>query len=697
MTSKLFDLAEMLPFVIAAAVSLLTVGTAAGMEYVGATAPGAATSKKHDNRLSLENGAIRFELSIDSGKATGWSVENRATRQRVSVNAGHLPKIVLADGRTIDLSAVKPANGFDCVAIKAETGPRGESAFEGRAISAEFTDAASGLKIAWSVALRRESNYVTQTLDISTEKDAPITSLVFLASAVKNARQVGQVAGSVVVTGDIFLAIEHPLADNRVTPGDPCPQVCCSLPRGNTLRAGQTWRYKSVVGVAAPGQLRRGFLYYLERRRAHPYRPFLHYNNWYDVVLARREQRIREPECLEAIEIFGRELVRKRGVKLDALVWDDGWDDLNSLWSFHKGFPEGFRNLQAAAGKYGAAQGVWMSPWGGYASAKSRRIAYGKSQGYETNASGFSMAGAKYGKAFRDMCLKMIRDNGVTFFKFDGMGGGNHASGAKSELPDDIDAVLDLTRVLRREKPAVFISATVGTWASPFWTLYADSIWRQGGDTGYFGKGDTRQQWITYRDMFCHDRIVKLGPLYPLNSLMLHGVCISKRRAPAKMAHNEKSIADEIWTFFGSGTHLQELYTSPNILTDETWDTLAAAAKWSRANSDMLVDTHWIGGNTGKGEVYGWASWRPGKGVLTLLNPSDKPQEFSITAKAALELPDSVKADMTLRAVYPGDQRLPGKTVSVDQSMTLTLSPFEVVVMEFTDPNTRRRSRDRSD
>ena len=46
--------------------------------------------------------------------------------------------------------------------------------------------------------------------------------------------------------------------------------------------------------------------------------------------------------------IFGRELVRGRGVKLDAFVWDDGWDDFNSLWGFHKGFPDGFKKLKAA-------------------------------------------------------------------------------------------------------------------------------------------------------------------------------------------------------------------------------------------------------------------------------------------------------------------------------------------------------------
>ena len=131
------------------------------------------------------------------------------------------------------------------------------------------------------------------------------------------------------------------------------------------------------------------------------------------------------------------------------------------------------------------------------------------------------------------------------------------------------------------------------------------------------------------------------------------------------MVRNEKSVADEIWSFFGSGTCLQELYINPKLLTETMWDELAAAAKWSRANSDVLVDTHWIGGDPGKAEVYGWASWRPGKGILVLRNPSETPQEFSITPQAALELPGGVaghhdpRGDLSPRAAAPG--RGPGR------------------------------------
>jgi hypothetical protein len=259
-----------------------------------------------------------------------------------------------------------------------------------------------------------------------------------------------------------------------------------------------------------------------------------------------------------------------------------------------------------------------------------------------------------------------------------GSGGG---TGAAGELADDIDAVLSLTRELREEAPDVFISATTGTWASPFWTLYADSVWRQGGDTGFHGPGNGRQQWITYRDMFCYRCIVQWGPLYPLNSLMLHGPCIGERANPARMDRDEKSVADEIWTFFGSGTNLQELYISPHLLTPTMWDELAAAAKWSRANADVLVDTHWIGGDPGSGEVYGWASWQPRGGIVVLRNPSDKPGTYDLELARDLELPEHYMTDYRLTSPRP-HQRTGELFAAAGKPVRIELRPFEVLVFE---------------
>ena len=620
-----------------------------------------AWGSRDDQQLTLANENLSCRWTLDESRITVLELCSVHTGDTMRLESGHLPRIVLDGGRVIDLALSAPAR---------------PAHREDATLVAGFEDEESGLQLGWSASLDGAAGHVIQTLQLTATRDSRIEELVFVDAAIEGAEQVGRVAGSVVVRGDVFLAVEHPLAENTVGRRS---RVRCALPRGNVLKAGRTWRYTSVLGVARPRQMRRDFLSYLESRRAQPYRPFLHYNSWYHLNIDRPDNHMTEAECLATIELLGQELTIARGVKLDAFVWDDGWDDFDSLWGFHQDFPDGFQELVKASEKHGVAQGVWMSPWGGYGEPKQKRTTYGTSRGYETNRNGFSMSGTKYRAAFRDVCLKMMRQHGVSFFKFDGMGGGG--AGATGELADDVDAVLELTRELREQDPDLFISATVGTWASPFWLLYADSIWRQGGDTGFHGPGSPRQQWITYRDMFCYRSIVQAGPLYPLNSLMLHGPCIGERANPARMEREEKSVADEIWTFFGSGTGLQELYISPHLLTPSMWDELAAAAKWSRKNTDVLVDTHWIGGDPGAGEVYGWASWQHRGGILVLRNPSDEAGTFELELARDLELPDRHLTDYLLKPVRP-EQR-PG--VLRAESVTplpLELQPFEVLVFE---------------
>jgi hypothetical protein len=306
---------------------------------------------------------------------------------------------------------------------------------------------------------------------------------------------------------------------------------------------------------------------------------------------------------------------------------------------------------------------------------------FGKEQGFEINQNGFSMAGPNYSTRFRETCLKMIRDYGLNYFKFDGMGGGNFASGASDNLMDDLEAIFHLTGILRETQPDLFINATVGTWPSPFWTRYADSIWRQGGDTGFAGVGNTREQWITYRDKCAYARIVKRAPLYPLNALMFHGLTIGARENPGKMLLDEVSVRHEIRGMFGCGTGLQELYISPHMLTAAMWDDLAAAAKWSRRNTDVLVDTHWIGGDPNALEVYGWAAWCARQGAVTLRNPDDKPQRYTLRVDQAFELPAGAATRYRLTSPFE-DQRIGQGQVSVTEPLDIELEPFEVLVFD---------------
>ena len=459
-------------------------------------------------------------------------------------------------------------------------------------------------------------------------------------------------------------------------------QVRCMYSRAIPLPAKQSFTVSSVIGAYAKGQLRRSFLSYLERERAHPYRPFLHYNSWYHLNIDRPKNRMTESEAVKAIHDIGTELTVKRKVQLQSFIMDDGWDSHEKVWEFNENFPQGFANIARATSQYQAGIGLWMSPFGGYETPKNTRLKFGKQAGFETNANGFSMAGKNYQTHFRDTTLRMIQDFRVNYFKFDGMGGGNASDGSNSDYANDMDAMINvIIKSIRTRAPDTYISATVGTWPSPFWTRYADSIWRQGEDTSFAGVGNGRERWITYRDAAVFERVRSRSILYPLNSLMLHGIVVGDRDRPAHMNKEPVSLKHEARSFFGCGTCLQELYVTPEVMTTAMWDVIAEAAKWAQSRKDTLVDTHWIGGNPASLETYGWAAWSPSHATITIRNPSDKAQNFKLNATEAFELPVDAARSFTVTSPFP-DQPAPLDAIAADVAVDITLQPFEVIVLD---------------
>jgi hypothetical protein len=429
------------------------------------------------------------------------------------------------------------------------------------------------------------------------------------------------------------------------------------------------------MGVVPKNQMRRGFLYYVERERAHPYVQYLHYNSWFDISYS--ELKLNEEKCLNVISHIGDSLTTRRGVVLSGFVFDDGWDNNSTLWQFNSGFPNGFDLLTAEAKKYKSSIGMWISPWGGYDPEKTERLKYGKTQGFETNDNGFSLAGSNYYSRFKEVCMNRIERNGATYFKFDGIGAANGLNGNKFEK--DIDALFRLTGELRKANPDLFINMTVGTWPSPFFLWYANSIWRGSADVSFADTGTKREQWITYRDGETYKNIVSKAPLYPLNSIMLHGICIAKNGEPGEMNYDTGDIRNEIHSYFGSGTGIQELYISWDLLNSQDWDILAESALWSRAHKAILADTHWIGGNPEEGEVYGWAAWNENQGTLTLRNPSDQPATFSIDIAKAFELPANAATKYMLKIPWKADSSKPEIEAVAGKAVTIKLAPFEVL------------------
>jgi hypothetical protein len=537
-----------------------------------------------------------------------------------------------------------------------------------------LTDLAGRFQADWALTLRKGSSYIRQLLTITAgSKPLPLSGLVMIDVRTPAIAVAGTVKGSPLTADNFFLGFESPLSESSVV-GD---RGVSELQSGVPIAANQSAQFSAVVGVAPSGQMRRAFLAYIERERAHPYRTFLHYNSWFDIGFFNPYT---QPEALNRIHAIGDELNKKRGVTLDSFLFDDGWDDTNNLWKIRPDFKDGFEPLKKAAAEYGTAPGVWLSPWGGYGPAKQARVATAKRDGYEIVDGGLALSGPRYYPLFHDAVTGMVTNYGVNQFKLDGTGNADEVVKG-SAFSSDFDAAIHLIGDLRQLKPDLYINLTTGTWPSPFWLFYADSIWRGGDDTEFAGVGTDRERWITYRDGDTYDEIVKAGKLFPLNSLMLHGIVFAQK-APHLSTDPGNDFANEVRSYFGTGTQLQEMYITPSLLSEANWNVLAEAAKWSRRNASTLVDTRWIGGDPRWLQVYGWAAWSPQKAILTLRNPSAQPQDFTIDIAQALELPPQAPTKYGAHSPWTADASQPPIELEAGKPHTFHLAPFQVLTLE---------------
>lgn len=627
----------------------------------------------HAAPVTLENDLVKFSCESKEGHLWPGSLEDKKTGQIIKLGTD-LFSLVLTNGDVLHSGQFEMTSPPRLASLSMNSNAsRLAERLPGHELVADLSSPDGNLQVSWHAILRDGSRYLREEVVLKASKSAlPLKGVGMLEIPNVTAHATGTVDGCPVADKTSFFGLEHPLSINRAEMGF----VRCFLPRGAPIEPGESFSCSLVAGFVRTGQLRRDFLAYLERERAHPYRTFLHYNSWYDIGYFSKYD---EAAALNVINTFGEELSVKRGAKLDSFMFDDGWDDPKTLWHFHSGFPEGFAPLEQAAAKYDAAPGIWLSPWGGYGQPHKDRVKYGLEQGFEIRDGSFSMAGPKYYERFRSLCVEVVKKYGINQFKFDGIGvDGNDDSGAGLR---DFEAMLKLIAELRSLKPDLYINQTTGTWPSPFWLLHADSIWRGGEDHSFVeGKDPERQRWISYKDNDVHDEVVGRSDLYPLNSLMLHGIIYAKQAHGLNYDTNN-ILKSEIRAFFGNGTQLQEMYITPSLMSAENWDALAEAAKWSRTNAETLVDTHWVGGAPAERQIYGWASWSPKKGILTLRNPSGRAGQIKIDPAKVFELPEGAPQHYTIVNPFP-DQKLEATKLSAGEETTFKLQPFEVLVVE---------------
>lgn len=484
--------------------------------------------------------------------------------------------------------------------------------------------------------------------------------------------------------------------------------------RNVTLKAGETWKVAAVVGLIAQDgeqsntnirktQKRRSFLAYSERERAVPWRAFPCYISWYELNINRNNAapgqehtNMQIGPVMDILAQWKTQMYDKFGVGPASFIIDDGWDNYGT-WTFHSAFPNEMKDMAAYAADMNAGVGAWLGPVGGYGQSGNYRRNYWSSKG------GMQLSNPDYYATFLAAAENLVKNQHVNgkgtynFFKFDGISAQFSAVGPDNGDTgnENAEGIIRLEQYVRENlKEDIFFNTTVGTWASPFWYQITDATWRQENDHGETGNNsNSRENWITYRDNLVHQNYVTNSPICPINTLMTHGFMLTEFGPPAGNPRDYKSVLNELRCAFACGSGMVELYNDYKLMNSieggKLWSDLADLIKWQKANEDVLMDAHWVGGDpwTGsKAEVYGWASWNGVKATLALRNGANQAQKFTITLREAFEIPANIQGSIVLNKPFADQADLEGlaegEAINIDTPLTLTLPASSVFMFD---------------
>jgi len=127
---------------------------------------------------------------------------------------------------------------------------------------------------------------------------------------------------------------------------------------------------------------------------------------------------------------------------------------------------------------------------------------------------------------------------------------------------------------------------------------------------------------------------------------MLHGIIFA--RHARGLSSDPAAICPTKYGVFASGTGLQELYVSPDLLTPQNWDLIARARAGAQAHRGAKGQPL-AGRRPARDEVYGWAAWSPEHSVIALRNPSSR-RSGTLSILLRVELPKGAARKFSAKA-----------------------------------------------
>lgn len=492
--------------------------------------------------------------------------------------------------------------------------------------------------------------------------------------------------------GGSFFGLEYTTSNNTLRAVDAeRSELACGQEIGRLI--GDSWiESEWVVEAITPEPfIKKWFWKYVDRIRVAPLKPYILYNSWYDLrapeYVKIPARSLTEKNLLSTIEFFRTRMFEKRGLRLDAFVLDDGWDVYRSDWVLNKDqFPRGLTPLAEALKPMGTRLGIWFGPIGGYSN-RNLRLEYMKSHGYEVVGDQLCLAGTNYKALLKKRTTDFVRDDGIGYYKWDGIQ--FSCSEPNHGHPQDIysrravmESLIELARAVRAENKDAFLNVTSGTWLSPWWVKYANTIWMQGSDYGYADVPSIslRDGAITYRDSVLYDGLIHQDSWFPIANLMTHGLIKGHLQMLGGKEETLDKFTTEVLLYFARGIEMWELYLSPDVLTEAEWDALAQGIRWAKDRFDILKWTDMVGGDPDKFEPYGFVHFTGKKGILAVRNPGMEPKSLSVRLGVSYGLADDAK-NLVLERVYPNRWISP-RLYQAESDVELPLEGYETAIYE---------------
>jgi len=401
-----------------------------------------------------------------------------------------------------------------------------------------------------------------------------------------------------------------------------------------------------------------------------------------------------EKNLKRIINDFKREMVEEQNLHLDAFVLDDGWDIYESDWQLRKKeFPQGLKPVADELASMGTEMGIWFGPTGGY-SYRLKRINWMADQGYEIvggeaeyHNKMLCLAGEKYRNLFKKRVVDFVKQFDVGYYKWDGIqfscseSDHGHPVGVYSRRAV-MESVIDISSAVREANPDIFLNITSGTWLSPWWLKYANTIWMQGRDYGYaeVPSISKRDAAMTYRDVVLHRNLRVNNFWFPISNLMTHGIIKGHLQKLGGEAEPLDKFTNNALLYFARGVSMWELYVSPNLLTDGEWKAIAQSIRWARDRFKILMNTEMVGGSPTLGEPYGYVHYAGDKGITALRNPSIDTQKIQIILDHALGLCSKARS-LVLEKVYP-ERYISYDLYTSGDTLDIKLQGYETAVYE---------------